>query len=69
LGPENVKRDNLFKSKCDDIMRQFNLSVNGGTGNEEVCPEKSMNKQVSQHHYNNLLMYVILICSTYWIYP
>jgi hypothetical protein len=28
LDPSNIERDQLFKSKCDSLMKQFNLSIN-----------------------------------------
>ncbi|XP_026819681.1 uncharacterized protein LOC113558423 [Rhopalosiphum maidis] len=28
LDPSNIERDHLFKLKCDNLMKQFNLSIN-----------------------------------------
>lgn len=50
--------------------------MNGNNENENKCPiietpqKTTVNKQVSlSNHHNNLLMYVILIYTTHWIYP
>jgi len=53
LEPSNIKRDQLFKTKCDNIMKQFNLSMNNNTENEERYPiieipkKTTVDKQVS----------------------
>uniref|UniRef100_A0A2S2PST0 Microcephalin n=1 Tax=Schizaphis graminum TaxID=13262 RepID=A0A2S2PST0_SCHGA len=35
LDSSNIERDQLFKSKCDNLMKQFNLSINHKDENEE----------------------------------
>lgn len=35
LDPSYIERDQLFKSKCDSIMKQFNLSINHNDKNGE----------------------------------
>ncbi|XP_027851704.2 microcephalin-like [Aphis gossypii] len=47
LKPSNIERDQLFKSNCDNLMKQFNLSINHNNGNEEKCSNSDTTPQTN----------------------
>jgi len=54
LRPSNIERDQIFKSKCDNLMERFNnFNMNQNNENKENCsiietPKKTtVNKLVS----------------------
>lgn len=60
LSPSSIERDQLFKKKCDNLMKQFNLSLN--RSNEEgksstiVTPQKTtVNEQDDFYKHKDIV--------------
>ncbi|KAL4143649.1 hypothetical protein QTP88_005960 [Uroleucon formosanum] len=61
LRPSNIERDQIFKSRCDQIMERFNnLNVNQNNGNKDSfiieTPKKTtVNKQNGSYETNDIV--------------